>query len=33
MIAAFNGHVDIVRKLIEAHADVQKVDKVWCSVY
>ena len=28
MIASFNGHVDVVRILIEAHADIHKQDKV-----
>ena len=27
--ASFNGHVDVVRVLIEAHADVHSQDKVW----
>ena len=31
MIASFNGHVDVVRILIEAHADIHKQDKVGCN--
>jgi len=29
MIASSNGHVDVVRALIEAHADIHSQDKVW----
>ena len=29
MTASFDGHVDVVRVLIEAHADVHSQDKVW----
>ena len=29
MDASFYGHVDVVRVLIEAHADVHSQDKVW----
>ena len=29
MIASSNGHVDVVRVLIEAHADIHSQDKVW----
>ena len=29
MTASFSGHVDVVRVLIEAHADVHSQDKVW----
>ena len=29
MTASFMGHVDIVRALIEAKAQVNKLDKVW----
>ena len=28
-IAAYNGHVDVVRALIEAHADVHATETVW----
>lgn len=30
MAAAFNGHVDVVRLLIEARADIHAEDKVCC---
>ena len=30
MAAAFNGHVDVVRLLMEARADVHAEDKVCC---
>ena len=29
MVASFNGHVDVVYVLIDAHADVHLQDKVW----
>ena len=29
MTASFNGHVDVVRVLIEAQADVHSQDEVW----
>ena len=28
MTASFNGHIDVVRVLIEAHADINKRQKV-----
>ena len=28
-IASFYGHVDVVRVLIEAHADIHSQNKVW----
>ena len=31
MTASFDGHVDVVRVLIEAHADIHSQDKVWCT--